>query len=138
MTNSKLQVGLTFKQSIRVTEKIVVPAMSDFFTGFADMPRVFATAYLVGFAEWTCIEALRPYLGENERTVGTSVNLSHSAATPVGIQVTAEVELIEVEERKLRFKIICRDEKEIISEGFHERFIINYDKFVERVQKKLS
>lgn len=123
MTNSKLQGGLTFKQSIRVTEKIVVPAMSDFFTGFA---------------EWTCIEALRPYLGENERTVGTSVNLSHSAATPVGIQVTAEVELLEVEERKLRFKIICRDEKEIISEGFHERFIINYDKFVERVQKKLS
>ena len=138
MPNSELKIGIKFQQSIGVTEKIIVPAMSDFFTGFVDMPKVFATAFLVGFAEWTCIEALRPYLHEDERTVGIYVDLSHIAATPIGLQVSAEVDLISIEGQKLRFKIICRDEKEIISEGFHERFIINYGKFIERVEKKRS
>jgi fluoroacetyl-CoA thioesterase len=138
MPKPSLQKGITFKQTIPVTERITVPAMSEFFTGFSDMPAVFATAYLVGFAEWTCIEALRTYLNDDERTVGTDVDLSHSAATPIGLIVTAEVELTEVEERKLRFKIVCSDEKEIICEGFHKRFVINYNKFAERVQKKLS
>ncbi len=136
MTYSELKSGLKFQQDIVVTAKLVVPAMSDFYPGFVDMPSVFATAFLVGFAEWTCIEALRPYLNEEERTVGTYVDLSHCAATPIGQKVTAEVELVEVEGRKLRFKILCRDEKEIISEGFHERFIINYDKFLERIEEK--
>lgn len=54
------------------------------------------------------------------------------------MKVTAEVEIAEVEGRKLRFKILCRDEKEIISEGFHERFIINYEKFMKRIEKKRS
>ena len=136
MPNSELKTGTKFQQSIEITEKLIVPAMSDFFLGFADMPNVFATAYLVGFVEWTCIELLRPYLSKDERTVGTYVDLSHSSATPIGLKVTAEVELIEVEGRKLRFKIVCRDERDIISEGFHERFIINFDKFMERVEKK--
>lgn len=133
-----LKSGIKFEQSIVVSEKLVVPAMSDFFAGFVDMPNVFATAFLVGFVEWTCVEALRLYLSSDERTVGTHINLSHTAATPIGLKVTAEVELVEVEGRKLRFKIICRDEIEIISEGFHERFIINYNKFMERVEKKRS
>ncbi|GAB3935699.1 hypothetical protein GCM10028804_55130 [Larkinella terrae] len=102
------------------------------------MPEVFATAFLVGFVEWTCIEALRPYLTSDERTVGTYIDISHCAATPVGMVVIAEVELIEIIGRKLRFKVLCRDEKELISEGFHERFIINYEKFLERVKKKQS
>jgi fluoroacetyl-CoA thioesterase len=136
MPNSELKSGITFQQNIVVTEKLVVPAMSELYSGFVDMPKVFATAFLVGFAEWTCIEALKPYLGGDESTVGTHVDLSHCAATPIGLKVTAEVELIEVDGRKLRFKIRCSDEKEIISEGFHERFIINYAKFFERVEKK--
>lgn len=136
MPNSELKPGIRFQQSIIVTEKLVVPAMADFFKGFIDMPKVFATAFLVGFAEWTCVEALRPYLSDDERTVGTNVNLSHSAATPIGLKVTAEVELINIDGKKLRFKIICRDEIEIISEGFHERFIISYSKFTERIEQK--
>jgi fluoroacetyl-CoA thioesterase len=138
MPNPELKSGIKIQQNIVVTEKLVVSAMSDFYAGFVDMPRVFATAFLVGFVEWTCVEALRQYLNEDERTVGTYVDLSHCAATPIGLTVTAEVELVAVEGRKLRFKIICRDEREIISEGFHERFIINFDKFVERVEKKRS
>lgn len=133
-----LKSGVKFQQSIVVSEKLVVPAMSDFFAGFVDMLNVFATAFLVGFVEWTCVEALRSYLSSDERTVGTHIDSTHTAATPIGLKVTAEVELVEVEGRKLRFKIICCDEIEIISEGFHERFIINYNKFMERVEKKRS
>ena len=70
---------------------------------------MFATAFLVGFVEWTCIEALRPYLEPGQKTVGVHVDLSHSAATPVGMTVTAEVELIAVEGRKLRFKCSSQD-----------------------------
>jgi fluoroacetyl-CoA thioesterase len=138
MAITDIQPGIKFQQNITVNESLIVPALSNVFSGFVDMPNVFATAFLVGFAEWTCIELLRPYLTGDERTVGTLVNMSHCAATPIGLQVTAEVELIEVAGRKLRFKILCRDDKEIISEGFHERFIINYHKFSERLEKKLS
>jgi len=138
MPKSELKTGIKFQQSITVTEKLIVPAMSESYSGFIDMPKVFATAFLVGFAEWTCVELLQPYLNEDEKTVGTYVDLSHSAATPIGMNVTAEVEIVKVEGRKLRFKILCRDEKEVISEGFHERFIINYEKFMERVEKKRS
>jgi len=100
------------------------------------MPPVFATAFLVGFVEWACIEALRPYLKESQRTVGIHVDLSHAAATPVGMTVTADVELVAIEGLKLRFRAVCRDDVEIICEGFHERYIIDKDRFMTRLAKK--
>lgn len=57
-----LKPGLRFAQSLRVTSDLTVPQLSPAFTGFADMPPVFATAYMVGFVEWTCAEAVKPYL----------------------------------------------------------------------------
>ena len=69
------------------------------------------TACMVGFVEATCIDALKPYLEEGEKTVGTHVDLSRVAATPVGMRVTAQVEFVALEGRKLRFKMECRDEK---------------------------
>ncbi len=123
-------------QSLRVDHTLTVPAVSQAFTGFSDMPPVFATAFMVGFIEWTCIEALRPFLEPHERTVGTHVDVSHSAATPVGMTVTAEVELIAVEGRTLRFKVSCRDEAGLIGEGFHDRAVIDAAKFMARVSAK--
>ena len=67
------------------------------------MPPVLATACMVGFVETTCMEALVPYLAPGQKTVGIHVDLSHVAATPVGMRVTARVELVAVEGRKLRF-----------------------------------
>lgn len=64
--------------------------MPSVFSGFADMPPVFATVYLVGFVDWACREALSSFLTAQQRTVGAHVDLGHSAATPVGIKVTAE------------------------------------------------
>ena len=136
MNNADLKPGLRFKQTITVDENLIVPSVAKAFTGFTDMPPVFATAFLVGFAEWTCIEALRPYLPADARTVGVHVDLSHSAATPIGLQVTADVELVAIEDRKLRFKVVCTDDTEVISEGYHDRFIVQYEKFIDRVNKK--
>ena len=136
MSFDTLKPGLTHTHSVPVDDRLTVPAVSQTFTGFSDMPPVFATAFLVGFVEWTCIEALRPYLEPGQKTVGVHVDLSHSAATPVGMTVTAEVELVAVEGRKLRFKAVCRDDAEVISEGFHERYVIDGDRFMARLGKK--
>jgi len=84
------------------------------------------------------MEALRGHLGPDERTVGTHVDVSHVAAAPVGMMVTAEVELIAVDRRKLRFKVNCRDEAGLIGEGFHERTVIQPDKFIARVRAKAA
>src|SRR5262245_26772993 len=115
--------GTTHMQTLRVDDTLIVPAVSGHFTGFSDMPPVFATAFMVGFIEWACIEAIRPYLEPGEHTVGTHVNVSHTAATPVGMNVTAFVELVAVEGRKLTFRVTCRDEAGGIGEGTHERVV---------------
>jgi fluoroacetyl-CoA thioesterase len=131
-----LQPGLGHRETIRIGEAHTVPAMTPLFASFTEMPPVFATAYLVAFVEWTCTQALRRHLGPGQLTVGTHVDLSHVAATPVGMRVTAEVELVAVEGRKLRFKATCRDEADLIAEGFHERAIIDSGKFLARMQAK--
>ncbi|MEI2734799.1 MAG: thioesterase family protein [Rhodoblastus sp.] len=136
MSDVQFPLGLRGEQTIVVGDGLTVPSIAPAFTGFADMPPVFATAYMVGFVEWTCVEALRPYLGAHQRTVGTHVDMSHAAATPVGMRVSATVELVSVEGRKLRFKVECRDEVDVIGSGFHERAIIDFDKFMQRVQRK--
>src|SRR5262249_908270 len=104
--------------------------------GFADMPPVFATAFLVGFVEWTCIEALRPHLAPEQRTVGVHVDLSHSAATPVGMKVTAAVELIAIDDRKLRFKVACRDGAKPICAVYRHRLSVEPARFRARREKK--
>ena len=131
-----LAIGLRHEETLTVTEALTVPAVSQAFVGFADMPPVFATAFLVGFAEWTCVEALRPHLAAGEQTVGVHVDLSHVAATPVRMRVTVAVELIGIDGRRLRFRVECRDEVELIGAGFHDRAIIDALRFRERVSRK--
>ncbi|ADD43458.1 thioesterase family protein [Stackebrandtia nassauensis] len=125
MTEIALTPGLRHSARLTVDESLTVPAVNPSFTGFADMPRVLATAFLVAFVESTCVEALSPLLPSGTQTVGTLVNISHTAATPVGLTVTATVELIEVDKRRLRFAVECRDDRDVIGKGHHERFIID-------------
>jgi fluoroacetyl-CoA thioesterase len=138
MPKETLQPGITHSNRLRVDDSLTVPRVSPHYTGFADMPEVFATAFLVGFAEWTCIEALRPHLLPGEHSVGVQVNLSHVAATPPGMQVTAEVALIEREGKRLRFRVLVRDEREIVSEGTHDRFIIDQERFLAKAHTKAA
>jgi fluoroacetyl-CoA thioesterase len=131
-----LKPGLRHSETLTVGESVTVPGAARIFPSFRDMPPVFATAYMVAFVEWTCVEGLRRYLSPGEKSVGIHVDMSHSAATPVGMKVTAEVELVEVNGRRLRFKVNCKDEAEVIGEGWHERFIIDERKFLARLQAK--
>ncbi len=130
-----LKPGLKHSQSIVVDPRMTAHAVSLIF-GVDELPPVLATAGMIVFMELTCAEAVRPFMDEGEQTVGIRVDMSHIAATPVGMRVTAEVELIEVNERKLRFKVLCRDEKDVIGEGFHERGVINRARFLSKLDAK--
>jgi fluoroacetyl-CoA thioesterase len=130
--------GLTFTRSLIVEESVTVPALPRVLGELDDMPPVLATAALVAFVETTCMASVSPHLAHGQTTVGVHVDLSHIAATPVGMRVTASVELVAVEGRRLRFKVECRDETEIIGAGFHDRFIIDTAKFLERLMLKAA
>lgn len=136
MPPAELKPGLRHRATMRVGAAHGVPAQEDLFGGAADMPPVFATAQMIAFVEWTCVAALAPYLAPDLRTVGTRVEMSHTAATPIGMQVSAEVELVEIDGRRLRFKVSVHDEKEAIGDGFHERTIVDHARFLARLARK--
>lgn len=134
-----LAVGLQYQHTFKVTGSKTVPALYPESQEFLLMPEVFATGFLVGFLEWACIKAINPYLDfPHEQTVGTHINVSHQAATPAGLTVTAKVVLVEVEGRKLIFKVEAHDGIDLISQGTHERFIINKEKFDLKALSKLQ
>lgn len=136
MTIDDLKPGLKHSATITIGEALAVPAQAQLFDPLTEMPPVFATAQMIAFVEWTCVAALAPYLSPDQRTVGTRVDMTHTAATPVGMNVTAEIELLEIDGRRLRFKAHCRDEIEPIGEGFHERTVIDYARFMQRLAGK--
>jgi fluoroacetyl-CoA thioesterase len=136
MTEDALVPGLSHTLSLHVNDRLLVTAFAPEFSGFADMPPVFATAFMVGFMEWACVEALRPYLEDGWQTVGTHVYLSHVAPTPPGMKVTAKVELVKVTGRMLRFRVDCYDECELIGSGIHERTVIHRARFLKRIAEK--
>ena len=135
-TLDDLKLGLRHSATLQVTEQLAVPASGRLLGAMAEMPPVFATAQMIAFVEWTCVAALAPSLAPHQRTVGTRVEMTHTAATPIGMQVTAEIELVEIDGRRLRFKVSCHDEPEPIGEGFHERMIIDHDRFMARLARK--
>ena len=98
--------------------------------------EVFATPMMVALIEQTCLESVLPHLEEGQGTVGTLVNVSHVSATPIGMRVWCESELVEVDRRRLVFKVKAYDECGLIGEGTHERFIIDNAKFMEKIKAK--
>ncbi|HVP53161.1 MAG TPA: thioesterase family protein [Terriglobales bacterium] len=132
-----LKPGIEYELRYRVPESKTVPNLYPEAPEFQVMPRVFATGFMVGLMEWACLLAILPHLDwPAEQSVGTHVNLSHSAATPPGLEVRAKVKLIKVDGRRLVFEVEGKDGVDVICTGTHERFIINAAKFVERVQAK--
>ena len=91
---------------------------------------------MVALMEGTASDSVLPYLEEGQGTVGIALNITHDAATPIGMKVWCESELIKVEGRKLTFKVEVFDEKERVGGGTHERFIITTEKFQARVNAK--
>ncbi len=129
--------GIRYEHTFLVPTSKTVPALYPESPEFLAMPEVFATGFMVGFLEWACIMALKPHLDwPQEQSVGTHINVSHEAATPPGLEVTATVELLTVEGRKLTFSVSAHDGVDLIAQGTHERFVINKEKFTSKVRDK--
>jgi predicted thioesterase len=116
-------------------EQTVTPEMSAARVG-SGLVEVFATPMMISLIEQTCNESVLPYLDEGQGTVGTLVNVAHTSATPIGMRVWCESELVEVDRRRLVFKVKAFDECGPIGEGTHERFIIDTAKFMEKIKAK--
>ena len=78
---------------------------------------------------WPCLEALKPHLDDGEGSLGVHIDVDHRTATPPGMEVAAEVEVTEVDGRKIGFKVTVRDEVEVIAKGAHKRFIVDWQRF---------
>ncbi len=133
-----LQKGIAFTHRYLVPKEKTVPYVFQESDLFQPMPSVFATAFMVGLMEWACMEALRPYMNEGEISLGTNICVTHSAATPPGMEVTVDVTLLEVNGPKTKWSIVARDEQGLIGEGTHERFSIDGAKFGGIVAKKVA
>jgi len=134
-----LKPGLTFEFQFKVPESKTVPHLYPESPEFQVMPEVLATGFMVGLFEWACIQAINPHIDwPDEQTVGIQVNLSHLAATPPGLTVTVKGKLEEVEGRKLSFSIVADDGVDKISEGRHDRFVIDAAKFNAKMAAKAS
>lgn len=137
MTTS-LQPGLRRTLAIPVDERLTVPAVFPDVPAFQRMPKVLATAYMVGLVERVCIELLQDQVGAGCTSVGTYVDVSHVAPTPMGALVMVDVSLESVRSRRLWFKVAVRDDDGLVGEGRHERCLIDVDRFMEVVQRKVA
>lgn len=118
----------------RIEQTVVYELTADYIG--SGMVKVFATPMMIAMMEKTCRLSVAPYLEPGDGTVGTHVNVSHCAATPEGMKVWCDSELIEVDRRRLVFKVAAYDERGLIGEGTHERFIINNEKFQKKTDSK--
>ena len=105
------------------------------FAGSGEL-EVFATPAMVALMEQACQESVAPLLEEGKCTVGTHLNISHDAATPVGMKVWVDTELVEIDRRHLVFSVKAYDETGLIGQGTHDRFIIDNEKFIAKANAK--
>jgi fluoroacetyl-CoA thioesterase len=131
-----LKAGLKHRFSYRVPGSKTVPQLYPEARELQVMPEVFATGFMVGLMEWTCIKLLEPHLDQGEGSLGTHIDVSHKSATPIGFTVTVEAECIEVRGPRARFKLIAHDGIDEIGAGTHERFIVAWDRFNRGVDAK--
>lgn len=127
-----ITVGLKGRSDTTVTPSNTADAIG------SGLVPVFATPYMIALMENAAAGALLPYLAEDEGSVGTHLDVSHDAATPIGMKVWAEAEVTAVEGKKITFTVTAFDEAGPIGKGTHERFIIKPEKFLAKTQAKLN
>lgn len=125
-----MEIGISMKQEITVTQDKTAQAM-----GSGELP-VFATPAMIALMENTACKLAAQYLEPGQGTVGTMLNVKHLSATPVGMRVFCEATLIDMDRRRLVFRVTASDEAGAIGEGTHERFIVDNEKFLSRAQAK--
>ena len=125
-------IGLKGRAETIVTDSNTASAVG------SGLVPVFATPYMIAIMENAAVNALLPHLSDSEGSVGTHLNVSHDAATPIGMKVWAEAEVIAVDGKKITFSVAAFDEAGPIGKGSHERFIINPERFLAKTQAKLK
>jgi fluoroacetyl-CoA thioesterase len=127
---ANISLGLTGEQRRSVTPDIAVD-----FLGL-EGARVLGTPFMIMLIEMTARDSMLPLLDPGYDSVGTEVCVRHLAATPLGMDVTFKTEVIEVADRRVKFKVEAFDAKEQIADGTHERFIVNVERFAKRLAEK--
>ncbi len=127
-----LEIGLKGAASVEV-----VPENTAAAAGSGALP-VFATPCMIALMEQAALESVQPFLDEGQGTVGTRIEVSHLAATPVGMAVRAETELAEIDRKRLVFTVRAFAGEELIGEGRHERFIVDNGRFMQKALAKLN
>ena len=127
-----METGIKGKMELTVTKDKCAGALG---SGELD---VFATPAMIAMIEETCWRSVVGELAPGEGTVGTELNVKHLAATPIGLKVTCESELTLVDRRRLVFTVKVYDPFGLVGEGTHERFIIQYEKFMKKANEKLG
>ena len=122
-----IEIGLKYESVVEVTSANSAKTM-----GSGDMD-VFATPSMVALMENAAMMAVASALPEGSATVGTQINTSHIKASPIGATITASAELTEVEGRKLTFAVKAWDEKGVIGEGVHTRFVVDRERFLSKL-----
>lgn len=126
----EMNPGIKGKQELTVRERDTAKVYG------SGSLEVFGTPAMIALMEKTALTSIEPFLEDGEGSVGTALDVKHTAATPVGMKVVCESELIEVDRKRLVFRVSARDEKGAIGEGTHERFVIANDRFMEKANAK--
>jgi fluoroacetyl-CoA thioesterase len=121
--------------AVGTASTVVTPENTAAAVGSGALP-VFATPYMIALMENAACNAIADGLEEGQSSVGTKLDVSHDAATPVGMHVTAKAELVEVDRRRLVFRVTAEDDAGPIGQGTHERFLIMADKFLAKAEAK--
>ena len=128
-----LEIGLVNEMTLTVQESDTAR-----FSGGETLPPVFSTPRMISFMERAAHYSLLPYLKEGQTSVGVQVHVRHIASTPVGAQVRVRAEVIQIDRRRVRFRIEAWDAIEKIGEGEHDRFIVDIERFYEKLNAKES
>ena len=131
-----LKPGLVHRFTYQVPQNKTVPQLYPESPQLRAMPDVFATGFMVGLMEWTCMQLMAPHLDSGEGSLGVHIDVSHTAATPPGFSVTVDVECVAIEGPRVTFKVKAHDGVDTNGEGRHARFVVAWDKFNARVASK--
>ena len=131
-----LQPGARTEFSFRIPAEKTVPHLYPEAHEFQMMPTVFATGFMVGLMEWTCLKVLEAHIEPGEGSLGVHIDVSHLAATVPGQTVTVDAECTKIDGRRISFHVKAHDGLDLIGEGRHERMIVNWEKFEQRVNDK--
>ena len=123
-------LGVSYTHHLKVTEELLACEMG------SGSLRVFATPGMIAAMEKAACEALAPYLKPGQTSVGIAINVEHTAATPLGMEVTIEATVTGKEGRRVDFDLVARDEVGVIGHGTHARFIVDSERFQEKANQK--